>query len=177
VRITGERDGESIVRKHVVDSLAVVPHLPAAGDVIDVGSGGGFPGIIAACMRPDLPLVLIEARRRRASFLKEAVRSAGLHAARVLEMRAEDAPDSGGLRARGSLVIARGLRIEAFIEVGAALVGPKGRLLSMQTPKTRANADESAARHGLRLSSVHAYTLLDGERRLFFFFERRARVP
>src|SRR5258708_4408492 len=89
VRLTGERDGKTIVRKHVIDSLAVVPHLPTAGDVIDIGSGGGFPGIIVGCLRPDLPLVLIESRRRRASFLNEVVRSVGLHAARVLEMRAE----------------------------------------------------------------------------------------
>jgi len=155
-----------------VDSLAVVPHLPASGDTIDVGSGAGFPGIILGCVRPELPLVLIEARRRRASFLNEAVRSVGLRGTRVLEVRAEDAADAGNLRGRGALVIGRALRVDTLLSMAADLVGREGRLLAMQTPKTRPAAARAAEAHGFRLAGTHPYTLLDGERRLFFFFTR-----
>jgi 16S rRNA (guanine527-N7)-methyltransferase len=177
VRLTGERGQEDVIRKHVVDSLAIVQHLPTLGLVVDIGSGAGFPGIIAACVRPDLPLALVESRRLRASFLGEVVRSIGLSNARVLEMRAEDASDAGGLRAQGALVTGRAIRLDELIRVGAPLVAPDGVLLAMQTPRLRQTAAAVAERHGLRLSAEHPYTLLDGERRLLLRLERPPTVP
>src|SRR5262249_22699482 len=79
--LTGDRDRRILIRKHVVDSLAVVPELPAAGPVVDLGSGAGFPGVVLGCARPGLTLWLIEPRRRPSSFLSEAVRSVPLPAA------------------------------------------------------------------------------------------------
>src|SRR5262245_23132162 len=89
VRLTGERDGATIIDRHVVDSLAAGPDLPADGLVVDIGSGAGFPGIILSCLRPDLDMVLIDSRRRRVSFLREAIREIPLPSARALELRAE----------------------------------------------------------------------------------------
>ena len=77
-RLTGDREPEALLRKHVIDSLAVAPHLPGTGLVVDVGSGAGFPGLVVGCARPDLELRLIESRRRRASFLSEAIRTIAL---------------------------------------------------------------------------------------------------
>jgi len=89
--LTGDRDRSVLVRKHAVDSLAVVSELPASGTVIDIGSGAGFPGLVIGCSRPELALVLIESRRKPASFLSDALRSIPLPEARVLQIRAEDA--------------------------------------------------------------------------------------
>ena len=74
LRLTGEPDPVRVAEQHVADSLAVVGLLPAEGPVVDIGSGQGFPGIILGCMRPDLELVLVESRRRRANFLRDAIR-------------------------------------------------------------------------------------------------------
>src|SRR2546428_775374 len=105
VRLTGEREARTLVRKHVLDCLAPVPHLPPAGVVVDVGSGAGLPGVVLGCARPDLDLCLVESRRRRASFLREAVRTIPLPRARVLEARAE-ALDAEDVVGKASVIIA-----------------------------------------------------------------------
>jgi 16S rRNA (guanine527-N7)-methyltransferase len=56
---------------------------------VDIGSGAGLPGIVLACLRPDLRVILVESRRRRISFLREAMRAIPLPCAEALEMRAE----------------------------------------------------------------------------------------
>src|SRR5262245_29632725 len=91
IRLTGERDDDALVGKHALDSLAPTRYLPARGLVVDIGSGGGFPGIILGCVRPDLDLVLLDARRRPVSFLREVVRSIPLPHARALQLRVEEA--------------------------------------------------------------------------------------
>ena len=170
LRLTGTLDSATIVRKHVVDSLAPVPELPSAGPVVDVGSGAGFPGIVIACVRPEVSLVLLEVRRRRVSFLRDAIRSIPLPAAEALEMRAEDAAHHPGLAGRASAVIARALRLEVFLGLAAPLLASGGLAIAMQTPRTLAGAAASAGRRGLRLLATHPYTLPGGERRSLALF-------
>jgi len=168
VHLTGERDPCVLVRKHVLDCLAPVPHLPPAGVVVDVGSGAGLPGLVLGCARPDLDVCLLESRRRPASFLREAVRTIPLPRARVVEERAETVaePDVVG---KARVVIARAVRLETFLAVAARLVGPDGVVIAMQTPGAVAPAAVLAE---ARLRSVGAqdYELPGGERRRLLFF-------
>ncbi len=65
-------------RRHILDSAQLVWHVPAdAESLIDLGSGAGFPGLILACLTP-VPVTLIEADGRKASFLRQAARIMGL---------------------------------------------------------------------------------------------------
>lgn len=80
---------EELVFRHLLDSLAPIGLLPPAGDIVDVGSGAGLPGLPIAIVT-GRPVVLLESRRRRASFLRHAVRTLGLANVSVLETRAED---------------------------------------------------------------------------------------
>ncbi|MCE2390294.1 MAG: 16S rRNA (guanine(527)-N(7))-methyltransferase RsmG [Proteobacteria bacterium] len=80
--------------RHVEDSLAAAPHLPEGARVADLGSGAGFPGIPLAVARPDLQLLLVEIRERRAHFLRHVVRTLDLPC-EVGRQRIEDAPDRG----------------------------------------------------------------------------------
>lgn len=167
-RLTGERELGTIVRKHLIDSLAPAAHLAARGLLADVGSGAGFPGIVLACLRPEAPVVLIEARRRRASFLREVVRTLGLPAATVLEGRAE------AVRVSAATVIARALRIDAFLPLAARLVAPGGQVIAMQTARADLARIASMARAaGLVLAGVHDYVLPGGERRRLVRFAPR----
>lgn len=91
--------------RHVLDCLRAAPLLPASGLTCDLGSGAGLPGIVLAIARPDLRIVLIEARRRRAAFLEECVRRLGLAQVSVYAGRAEnfrDQVDACVARAFGS---------------------------------------------------------------------------
>ena len=77
------------VERHYCESVFLAGHLPESSlTIVDIGSGGGFPGIPVAILRPDCPVTLVEAHQRKAVFLKEASR--GLPNVRVLPTRAEE---------------------------------------------------------------------------------------
>ena len=72
-----EKDSEALL-KHYADSVVMVNILPRSGSVLDVGSGGGFPGIPLSIVRPDLTWRLLEPRQKQVSFLKATVARLGL---------------------------------------------------------------------------------------------------
>ena len=75
INLTAIIDPKEIIIKHFVDSLAalVSTSFPQNGVVLDVGSGGGFPGIPLKIMRPDMRLVLIEPVQKKTSFLNSVI--------------------------------------------------------------------------------------------------------
>ncbi len=176
VHLTGVRERGRLVRDHVIDSLAPVRHLPDAGIIADVGSGAGFPGIVLACVRPDREIILIESRRRPTSFLREAIRSIPLPAARALEMRAEEAAATPGLAGSVALGIARALRTDAFLDLVAPLLAPGGTAIAMQTPRAAEKASLLAGQRGFRMAARHDYALPGGAARCLLIFERSGTV-
>ena len=169
IRLTGEREPAGLV-KHVLDSLAVVPSLPSSGLVIDVGAGGGFPGIVLAIARPDLEVILLDARRRAVSFLRETARVAGLPNVRALHRRAEDAV--GELGGRAATVISRALRPDTYLPLAASLVADDGVVLAMQTPGRVESARVLAAQVGLTLAQERTYDVPGAGRRALLVFHR-----
>jgi len=90
-RLVGSSDRQWMVDNIVLDSLLFLRVLPASpGRVLDVGSGAGVPGIPLKIVRPEIELVMVESRRKRASFLSAAVRALGLRGATVVNARIED---------------------------------------------------------------------------------------
>jgi 16S rRNA (guanine527-N7)-methyltransferase len=93
--LTAIRDREKMKSHHVADALAVLPHLPdaAALRLLDVGAGGGVPGIPLAIARPGWQVVLVEANGKKASFLTQAAIELGLPNVTVVAARIEDHAD------------------------------------------------------------------------------------
>jgi 16S rRNA (guanine527-N7)-methyltransferase len=77
--LTAIRDPQEIVRRHFGESLFAARHLaPAAPTLLDFGSGAGFPGIPIALLRPDIQVTLAESQNKKATFLREVVRTLAL---------------------------------------------------------------------------------------------------
>jgi 16S rRNA (guanine527-N7)-methyltransferase len=76
--LTAIRDPEEIVRRHFGESLFVAAHLPECETLLDLGSGAGFPGLPIQLARPKLQVTLAESQHKKASFLREAVRTLGV---------------------------------------------------------------------------------------------------
>jgi len=76
--LTAIRVPEEIVRRHFGESLFLAAQLPAASTLLDLGSGAGFPGLPIQLALPDLKVTLAEAQNKKASFLREVVRTLGL---------------------------------------------------------------------------------------------------
>jgi 16S rRNA (guanine527-N7)-methyltransferase len=76
--LTAIRAADQMVTHHLLDSLAVLPHLGSVRTLVDVGSGGGLPGLPLAICRPDLQLASVEANQKKAAFQQQAKIELGL---------------------------------------------------------------------------------------------------
>jgi 16S rRNA (guanine527-N7)-methyltransferase len=118
-----------IWQRHIVDSAQLFPLAPEAARLwLDIGSGGGFPGLVIAILahhlRPDMEVVLVESDKRKAAFLMQAVRSLGL-SCRVLAERAESLPPM-----QADVLSARALApLGELLGYAARLVGPGGVMI------------------------------------------------
>ena len=90
--LTAIREPERMVTHHALDSLAVVPRLPQREGiaVLDVGSGGGLPGIPIAIARPDARVALVDASAKKAAFLAQAAIELPLANVEAVAARVED---------------------------------------------------------------------------------------
>jgi 16S rRNA (guanine527-N7)-methyltransferase len=143
--------------KHFLDSILLLKYQPLAGSLIDIGSGAGFPGIPLKIMRPELSVVLVEAVRKKASFLKQIIRILKLDGIEVYNGRIEDfsrhtAFDYAVSRAFSELGL--------FCRLAEPYIKPGGLLLAMKgsDAKEQAAAQEMTAR-GLACRAIHSYTL------------------
>jgi 16S rRNA (guanine527-N7)-methyltransferase len=160
--LTSVRDPREMLRKHLLDSLAMQPYVDA-GPLADLGAGPGLPGIPLAIATPDLQVTLVDSNSKMSRFQREAVRALGLKNVRVLQERAENVAEPGAFR----LLTARALdRLAGIIAVGGHLLAPGGRLLALKGHRPDAEIAELPA--GWRATAVHVLTVpgLDAERHL-----------
>jgi 16S rRNA (guanine527-N7)-methyltransferase len=128
--LTAIREPLAMIGHHLLDSLAVAPHLPlaAGGRLADAGSGAGLPGIPLAIARPDWQVVLAEASQKKCAFLRQAVIELGLSNVEVHEGRVE----AWRPQARFDVVISRAFAALAdFIAACRHLLAPTGTLAAM----------------------------------------------
>jgi 16S rRNA (guanine527-N7)-methyltransferase len=96
LNLTAITDPVGVAVKHFLDSIAPAAALPRSGTLLDVGSGGGFPGIPLKILIPSLTVLLIDASRKKVSFLKHAIRTLALEGIDAAHVRAEDLPGEHG---------------------------------------------------------------------------------
>lgn len=87
--LTAVREEERMVSYHLLDSLSLVPQLNGGTRLLDVGSGGGMPGIPAAIARPDLKVVVLDSNHKKTTFLRQAVIELKLANVEVVTERVE----------------------------------------------------------------------------------------
>ena len=87
--LTALRDEATMISHHVLDSLTLLPYIENAQTLMDVGSGGGMPGIPTAICRPDLQITLLDSNTKKTTFLQQAVIELGLNNVTVASGRVE----------------------------------------------------------------------------------------
>ena len=166
------------LRKNFIDSLAVAPFLPSEGcRLLDMGSGGGFPGIPLKIAREGLQVSLLEASRKKTSFLKHVVRKLQLKDITVLHDRAENL--LGDEACRGSfdaLVSQATFKLPQLLALGAPFLAGGGVLIAMKSANIGAElaaAEPAAAAAGLSLAASRKLILpLTGDRRLILIYQK-----
>ena len=87
--LTALRDENQMISHHILDSLTLLPYVADAKSMMDVGSGGGMPGIPTAICRPDLAITLLDSNTKKTTFLQQAVIELGLKNVTVASGRVE----------------------------------------------------------------------------------------
>jgi 16S rRNA (guanine527-N7)-methyltransferase len=161
---------EDWLDRHTLDSLVIASRIPPDQRVLDVGSGAGFPGIPLAIARPDLRILLAEARQKRVAFLQLVRSSLGLDLT-VLPLTVTP----GALRGRADVVVSRAvLQPEAWLGLAASQLEPGGTVLcyfGRQIP-SESSLLELAKWAGLELHEVFAYQLPGQPLRAIASFQR-----
>ncbi|HVW34600.1 MAG TPA: RsmG family class I SAM-dependent methyltransferase [Acidimicrobiia bacterium] len=138
---------------------ALLGAIPEPGPALDLGSGGGIPGLVLATARPDLDLTLLEARRRACAFLREAVGELGLGRVRVVEARAEDAARRPDLRETFVAVVSRSFGPPAVTaECAVGFLRNGGVLIVSEPPSDEARwPDDGLERLGLSAATLERH--------------------
>jgi 16S rRNA (guanine527-N7)-methyltransferase len=145
--LTAIADPSEAWSRHVLESLRLLPLLENAGNLIDVGSGGGLPGMVLAIARPKLAVTLLEATGKKARFLEQTVRGLGLPNVNVVSERAETAAQVGSrLRERFDLVTARAVApLRVLLELTVPFAKVQGTLMAIKGEQAAAELDQAAA--------------------------------
>jgi 16S rRNA (guanine527-N7)-methyltransferase len=118
----------------IEDCLVLLDHLGDATRLVDVGAGGGLPGLPLKIARPDLEVTLVEADQAKAAFLVQAAARLGLRGVEVVARRAEDVGRDPRYRERFDLAVARAVAaLPALAELCLPLVRVGGRMLAQKT--------------------------------------------
>ena len=180
VNLTAITTPEGIEDRHFADSLLLAAQPEAAGAVVDVGTGAGFPGIVAKIYRPDIRLTLMEPTGKRVDFLRYACAELGLEGVEFAKERAEEAARKAW-RERYDLAVARAVAaLPVLCEYCLPLVRVGGRVIAMKGPDPAAECTAAAGalrKLGGRLVENRTFTLPDGSARCLIVCEKVSPTP
>jgi len=151
--LTAVREADRMVSHHLLDSLAAVPYFQAE-TVLDVGSGGGLPGVPLAIARPELQVTLIDSIAKKTAFLLQAKAELGLTNLRVVTGRVEDFRPEIGF----DVITSRAFSdLKEFVTLTRHLLGPRGHWLAMKG--LYPHEEIALLPAGVRVSADHALVI------------------
>jgi 16S rRNA (guanine527-N7)-methyltransferase len=153
--LIGPRETARLWDRHLLNCAVVAELLPPTGQLVDIGSGAGLPGIVLGLLRPELDVILLEPMLRRVSFLQECVESLGMENTVVVRARAEEL--SGEVRA--DVVTARAVApLDKLAGWAMGLLVPGGEILAIKGQSAEEElvaAQPVLKRLGARTAEIH----------------------
>lgn len=149
INLTTITDPKEVAVKHVLDSIAPFQFIPQDTSLLDIGSGGGFPGIPLKILIPSLSVLLIDASRKKINFLKYVIRILNLKQIHAMHIRAEELYKNKKNSNRFGVIICRALSsLDSFLLKAIPLLAKDGIILAM---KGKEPVDEIQAIRNLSL--------------------------
>lgn len=180
VNLTAITDPEGIEDKHFADSLLLANLPETAGKLVDVGTGAGFPGVVAKIFKPELQLTLMEPTGKRVEFLKYVCAQLGLLGVEFAKERAEEAARKVW-REQFDVATARGVAaLPMLSEYCLPLVKVGGVFLAMKGPGAAEELAESGAalkKLGGKGSGVAEFHLPGGDVRNIIRIKKISQTP
>lgn len=135
--LTAITDPFDVAVKHVVDSAAVVNYASGSKKVLDIGTGGGFPGIPLKILAPSLDITLLEASRKKVSFLKHVIRTLKLENIHAIQARGESLSAEPEFAGQFDLVLCRAFSgLDVFVNMAVPYLKEDGMIIAMKGRET-----------------------------------------
>lgn len=172
INLTAITDREEALIKHLVDALTILPLLRGDETLLDMGSGGGLPGLPLKIVMPGLALTSVDAVAKKISFQKHIIRSFALSGAVARHGRLEELGRDATLSGQFDLVVARAFAsLPDCIRLARPFLRPGGRLIAMKGPEGEKEvqaAEQIIADNGFSLMQIERLFLPEknGERTL-----------
>lgn len=180
VNLTAITSPEGIEDRHFADSLLLAAQPEVAGRMVDVGTGAGFPGIVAKLYKPGLDLTLMEPTGKRVDFLRMVCTELGLAGVELAKERAEEAARKQWREAFDVATARAVAALPVLCEYCLPLVKVGGAFIAMKGPDAGAEAEAAHnALHKLggRLEGIRAFTLPDGSERRLVVVRKISHTP
>lgn len=147
INLTAITDEDDIILKHFIDSLTILEYIPEKSNVIDVGTGAGFPGIPLKIVREDINMTLMDSLNKRITFLNEVINKLGLKKINAIHSRAEELAKMPEHREKYDIAVSRAVAnlstlseyMIPFVKVGGKCICMKGSNIEEEL-KTAKNA-------------------------------------
>lgn len=147
INLTAITDPMEIAVKHFLDSVAPSACIPQQGTLLDIGTGGGFPGVPLKILRPQQSMVLIDGVRKKINFVKQVLRELHLDNIEAIQSRAEDFMRHHRKTKQFDIIVSRALAdVDVLVKLAAPLLKPEGRLVVYKGSHTVASNTEKNGR-------------------------------
>lgn len=180
--LTSIIEPRDIVMKHFLDSAAILKYSRESlgSNIIDVGTGGGFPGMVLAILLPEVKFTLLEATSKKTEYLKLAVGKLNLQNVEILNARAEEAGREPKFRENFDTAVSRAVsEIRVLFEYMSPFVKPGGNIICFKAGEPEEEIDD--AKNSLSILGGGKGELIKFEMpyggRSFFIVEKKSSTP
>jgi len=175
INLTAITRTEDVAVKHFLDSLAVIKHVELYGEMLDIGSGGGFPAIPLKIVTPLVAIVSVDSVEKKILFQRHAARMLGLEKFTAVHARVEDL--AAVYPGRFNTIVSRAFSdLEKYVQLALPLLAPDGVIVAMKGREGKSEAGMSAdklAALGVAVTAVCEFRLpLNGESRSLVLIRR-----
>jgi 16S rRNA (guanine527-N7)-methyltransferase len=133
INLTSIIQPRDVAVKHFIDSLAPAQFIPENARLLDIGSGGGFPGIPLKILKPSVSAMLIDSVRKKVNFLKHLVRTLKLERIEACQVRAENLIEHAAFSNSFDVIISRALSsLDLFVKMALPLLAAQGTIIAMK---------------------------------------------
>lgn len=152
VNLTAITEDEEIIKKHFIDSMKIFKFEPLkkAKSIIDIGTGGGFPGIPMKIIKPEIEIVLLDSLKKRINVLQDILNNIGINDVSTIHGRAEDYAQTPQYREKFDAVVSRAVaNLTVLSEFCLPYVNAGGYFVAMKGPSVDEEVSEAKRAIGI----------------------------
>lgn len=156
INLTTITEAKDIIIKHFLDSLTPVRLLSGIQNLLDIGAGGGFPGLPLKIAMPALKVTLMDSVEKKVHFIRHMIRTLGLKDIEAISGRVESPELIHRLSGSFDCVTSRAFaELDAFVTLAAPYLKPGGFLLALKGPAVEAEIAAMGSTYGLSVPEIH----------------------